>query len=282
MCDAWVMTNPYLPIDVAEPRVIELFDELPLWSAPFGQLLLDRVPMLRGSTILDIGTGTGFLALELAQRYGSTATVIAVDPWSAAIVRLRRKISLLGLSNIQVIECAAEDLDLPERSVDLVVSNLGLNNFENPTDVLERCRTLAREGAKLALTTNLVGHMDELYEELGASLVALDLSDCLAALEIHRQHRGTMESTAALLESASFEVVEMVSESFRLRYVDGTAFLRNYFIRLGFPSGWHSLVPESKIASVFANLEERLNQRAAKEGELVMTIPVAYIEANAR
>jgi arsenite methyltransferase len=47
-------------IDFSAAEVSELFDELPLWSAPFGLLLLDRVPMKSGLTILDVGAGTGF------------------------------------------------------------------------------------------------------------------------------------------------------------------------------------------------------------------------------
>jgi len=69
----------------------DLYDELPLWSAPFGLMILDRVPLKAGHTYLDVGAGTGFLTVELAQRSGPDARVIAVDPWSAAVKRLRRK-----------------------------------------------------------------------------------------------------------------------------------------------------------------------------------------------
>lgn len=46
-------------IDFDAPDVGDLYDELPLWSAPFGLLLLDRVPVRPDLTILDIGAGTG-------------------------------------------------------------------------------------------------------------------------------------------------------------------------------------------------------------------------------
>ena len=45
-------------IDHTVPGFGELYDELPLWSAPFGLLLLDRVPMKAGLTILDVGLTT--------------------------------------------------------------------------------------------------------------------------------------------------------------------------------------------------------------------------------
>ena len=37
-------------IDHTQPGFGELYDELPLWSAPFGLLLLDQVPMKAGLT----------------------------------------------------------------------------------------------------------------------------------------------------------------------------------------------------------------------------------------
>ena len=83
-------------IDPGHPQFGDLYDELPLWSAPFGLRLLDRVPMKPGLTILDVGAGTGFLTLELAQRCGSETKVIAVDPWNAGMNRLRRKSHILA------------------------------------------------------------------------------------------------------------------------------------------------------------------------------------------
>ena len=90
-------------IDLTHPDVGDLFDELPLWSAPFGLLLLERVPIDPGLTFLDVGAGTGFLTVELAQRCGARSTVIAVDPWAAAMQRLRRKVEYLGLGNACVV-----------------------------------------------------------------------------------------------------------------------------------------------------------------------------------
>src|SRR5262245_48144607 len=67
-------------IDGQTPEFGDLYDELPLWSAPFGLMLLEQVSLRPGMTILDVGAGTGFLTIELAQRCGSDAVVIAVDP----------------------------------------------------------------------------------------------------------------------------------------------------------------------------------------------------------
>src|SRR5438874_719335 len=126
---AWVTGDPtamvakgismnYLEeIDYTRIEFGEWYDELPLWSAPFGLLLLDRVPIKSGLTILDVGAGTGFLTLELAQRCGPTSKVIAVDPWKAGMSRLRKKLEHLSLTNVVLLEQDAGAMDVPDSSV---------------------------------------------------------------------------------------------------------------------------------------------------------------------
>lgn len=45
------------------------YDELPFWSAPFGISLLETVRLRPGMNVLDIGSGSGFPMLELADRW---------------------------------------------------------------------------------------------------------------------------------------------------------------------------------------------------------------------
>lgn len=267
------------PVDFDAPDFGELYDELPLWSAPFGLWLLDRVPVKNGLTILDIGAGTGFLSVELAERCGAASRVLAVDPWAAAMRRLRRKIEQRRLSNVQVLEQDAATLTLPDESVDVVVSNLGVNNFDDPGAVLRVCARAARPGATLLLTTNLVGHMAELYDVYREVLFETGQGDRLATLDSHIQHRATPESLGRLLEDAGFAIVEVATEAFRLRFADGSALLRHFFIRLGFLQGWKAIAAPARLAETFERLEAALNAVAAARGELALTIPMAGVVA---
>ena len=65
--------------DFNSPQVIAAYDELPLWSAMFGLLLLEEVPLANVTNALDVGCGTGFPLIELAERLGvarrSTASI---------------------------------------------------------------------------------------------------------------------------------------------------------------------------------------------------------------
>jgi ubiquinone/menaquinone biosynthesis C-methylase UbiE len=266
-------------IDYTTPEFGDLYDELPLWSAPFGLMLLEHVPLRPGITILDVGAGTGFATIELAQRCGPDAKVIAVDPWAAAMSRLARKVHHLGIQNVRTVVDDVANIDLPDASVDLIVSNLGINNFDHPEAALQSCFRVAKPGARLFLTTNLAGHMAEFYEAYRSVLAELGFTDRLAALDTHVNRRATVDSVRTLLERTGFQFIDAVTRSFQETYVDGSALLRHYFIRLGFVPAWKAVAPEGAVEATFAALERRLNAIAAQRGELSLTVPAACIQA---
>jgi arsenite methyltransferase len=260
-------------VDISTTEFGDLYDELPLWSAPFGLLLLDRVPMRAGQTIVDVGAGTGFLSLELAQRCGPTSTVYAVDPWASALARLRRKIAQIGLTNVHVLEQDAAALELPAGSVDLVVSNLGLNNFENAGAVLRTCFRVLKPGARIFLSSNLVGHMAELYAAF-RDVIPEDRAD---GLEDHIEHRSTVEKMQAQLRAAGFLDGSVTTSSFRMRFADGQSLLRHWFVRFGFLPEWTRIAgPDSE--EVMRKLALELDDEASIRGELALTIPMACVE----
>jgi SAM-dependent methyltransferase len=268
--------------DFTEPGNVALYDELTLWSARFGALLLAHLPLAPGLTILDIACGAGFPTFELAQMYGDSCHVTGVDVWDAALDRARQKQALYGLQNVRFLHADAADLPLPDQSIDLIVSNLGLNNFAQPEQVFAECARVARPGARLFLTTNPIGHMRELYASLREVAIASDDPVLVVRLDAHEAHRRTPDAIAALIRDAGFAVTGLVHDSFALRYLDGSAFLRHFFIRLAFLPDWRAVVAGADGAdepAIFAALEGRLNTLAREQGELRLTVPMLLVAA---
>jgi len=272
------LTHPE-PFDYRDPAYAEFADELALWSAPFLMMLLDRVPVRRGQTIVDVGAGAGGAALELAQRCGAGTRAFAVDPWQEAMGRLERKAAFYGVHDIELVIAPLEEAGLPDGVADLVVSNLGLNNFADPPATLAACRRVLRPGGELVMSTNLVGHMGEFYTVLRALLERNAHADKLPALEAHIAHRGTVASGKALLRDAGFVGIEVAEDSFRWRFADGRALLRHFFIRVGFLASWLELMPEAVRPELLRQLETDLAALAAEHGELSLTIPMACFTA---
>jgi hypothetical protein len=142
--------------------------------------------------------------------------------------------------------------------------------------VLAECRRVARACARIALATNLQGTMAEFY---AIFRTVLDAS-AVAALDVHVAHRATIPGTLVLLQQAGFEVVRTAEESMAIRFASGTAFLRHSFIRLGFLQ-WRGLIAQSEYADVFERLRAALDAHAAKHGGLELSVPMAYVEAQA-
>jgi len=261
--------------DFSSPEVVSAYDELPLWSAMFGLLLLDEVPMRNARRVLDAGCGTGFPLIELAERLGGGAEVHGIDPWSEALRRAAAKLAVRGTLNVTLHEGSAAAMPFGDETFDLIVSNLGINNFDDREAVVRECRRVARTGAVLALTTNLQGHMRELYDVFAGIL--RDDAGALERLRLHVSHRATIPGVRDLLRGGGFDVRRVVERQGSMRFANGSALLNHYFIRLGFLDGWKKLVP-GREEEVFTALRGALDER----GELLLTIPMAYIEATAR
>src|SRR5712691_5955273 len=94
--------------DFSSLQVLTAYDELPLWSAMFGLLLLEEVPLANVTNALDIGCGTGFPLIELAERLGPRAHVHGIDPWAGALKRAAEKIANRGTLNVTLHEGSAD------------------------------------------------------------------------------------------------------------------------------------------------------------------------------
>ena len=121
--------------------------------------------------------------------------------------------------------------------------------------------------------------MAEFYEVYRSVLIELGQNERLPRFEEHIAHRGTLSSISARLETEGFRITDVIQSAFRLRYASGSAFLRHYFIRLGFVSAWKSIPAPDRVDQTFELLERRLNEFADKHGELALTVPVLCIVA---
>jgi ubiquinone/menaquinone biosynthesis C-methylase UbiE len=260
--------------DFSSPKVIGVYDEVALWSAMFGLLLLEEVPLTNVTNVLDVGCGTGFPLIELAERLGSRAHVHGIDPWAGGLKRAAEKITGRSTPNVTLHEGSATAMPFADASFDLIVSNLGVNNFDDRAAAIRECRRVAKSGATLALTTNLQGHMKEFYAVFEEVLRGDEKA--IARLRDHIEHRATVAGVRELLEAGGFNVTRVVEREGVMRFADGMALLNHYFIKLGFLDAWKNVIPGNE-RDVFARLLDTLNEK----GELRLTIPMAYIEATA-
>jgi tRNA1Val (adenine37-N6)-methyltransferase len=99
--------------------------------------------------VLDLGTGTGLIALMLAQRFPQ-ASVTAIDIDGEAVLQAQENVLLSPFADrIEVMEADA-NLFSPQQSFDAIVSNPPY--FEQSLECPDQQRTLARHTASLTYT----------------------------------------------------------------------------------------------------------------------------------
>ncbi len=265
-------------LDYLRPEITNIFDELPVWSSAFGLLLLDNFPIGNYKNYLDIGCGTGFPLITIAQRLGPDCKSVGIDPWTEAVKRARTKIDALQLGNVTIAEGDASRIDFPDEYFDLITSNLGINNFENPAGVLNECHRVLKPDSSFCFTTNLTGTFDEFYGIFIKTIKELGFENYMSKLSEHINHRGTESSIAELTEKSGFKIKNMIKSEFTMRFFNGTAFLNDATVIIGFIDPWRNLFPEKERKIFFGRFEQRLNEYSKDKGELRLTVPMAYFE----
>jgi len=257
---------------------INAYDEAPIWSSRFGFLLLDNVELRKNMVILDIGSGAGFPLIELAERLGESSKIYGIDTWKNANQRAKQKIKEYKINNIKIFEQSAEVLPLENNTVDLIISNLGINNFNNKEVIFKECFRVLKSKGKLALTTNLYGHWSEFYAVFESTLRQLNKISYIEILKQEQLHRGTIKSVSELYVKNGFKIYKCIEDSFRMNFMDGTAFFNHHFIKCGWLESWFNLFSAEDKDLILKELERNLNLLASKQNGLSFTVPMLYIE----
>ncbi len=270
----------YLADPIDFKGLAKMYDELPLWSAPFGVKLLDFIKYRPGLTVLDIGFGTGFPLTEVAMRLDANSAVYGIDPWEEAHVTVKTKLKCYNISNVRLIKGYAESIPLENKSVDLIVSNNGVNNVKDLEKVFSECARVIKPGGQFVFTMNLDKSMIEFYSVFGQVLSELGLVDELDAMKKHiYEKRKPLDEILNGITNHGFHIKDMEHDQFNYRFANGTAMLNHYFIRLAFMESWIKLLPADQVEPVFGKVENLLNERTVLLGEMTLSIPFVTINA---
>ncbi len=122
--------------------------------------LVARAGTTDGAVIVDLGCGTGQVTFPLAP---GAARVLGVDVSPKMIEILERHARERGDDNVEGVVCAIEQLDLPQGSVDLVVTNYVLHHLRDrdKAEVVRRAATWLKPGGRLVIGDMMFGRGTE-------------------------------------------------------------------------------------------------------------------------
>ena len=168
--------------------------------------------MQPGEAVLDVGCGTGTLAMEVARRVGRAGRVAGVDPGTEQIARARAKAARRHVP-IEFQIGVIEQLPFPDQTFDVVLSTLMMHHLP---------ASLKRQG--LAEIARVL--------KPGGRLVIADFKRKQERTgQAAHFHAGgsSMQDLAALVKEAGFEHLE-IEEMRPLRFsaFPGAGFVRTY------------------------------------------------------
>jgi ubiquinone/menaquinone biosynthesis C-methylase UbiE len=130
--------------------------------------LVARLGIISGSTVVDLGTGTGNLLKDLSLATGSKGRVIAEDIFPGFLDRARDRARQAKLGNVEFVLGTETDPKLPAGAADLVIVLDAYHHFDYPEKMLARIRRGLRPGGRLAIV--------EYHKKRGAMEVSPDFA----------------------------------------------------------------------------------------------------------
>jgi len=113
--------------------------------------LISSLTIQPGSTVVDLGTGTGTLLIELSNAAGPHGRIIAEDIHADFLDRARKRAAEAGLTNVEFILGTETDPKLPPGAADLVVVVDAYHHFDYPEQMLAAIKRGLRPGGRLAI-----------------------------------------------------------------------------------------------------------------------------------
>jgi arsenite methyltransferase len=266
--------------DLDDDELVSVVDDLPLWSAPFGQKLLDVVKIAKNLTVLDVGCGAGFPIVELAARLGESCRCYGIDPWAEALTRARQKAAAWHIHTLQFEQAVAESLPFDDQFFDVIISNNGLNNVQDERAAMGEIARVAKPGAQLVFTLNLPETFEEFYSAFANVLLKAGKRRQITSLYAHiYKKRKPLDYWRELLASAGFQIQQVYNDSFTFRYCDAKTMLDHFLIKTAFLPSWRAILDDDGAAEIFSAVEQELDKKSEKDGKIILTVPWCCIQA---
>lgn len=105
-----------------------------------------------GEIVLDLGAGGGFDVFLAAKKVGPSGKVYGVDMTPAMLNKARNNAEKSGYKNVEFLLGEIEHLPLPNKAIDVIISNCVVNLSTNKTQVFSEVFRVLKDGGRIAIS----------------------------------------------------------------------------------------------------------------------------------
>jgi ubiquinone/menaquinone biosynthesis C-methylase UbiE len=122
------------------------------------ETLINALEIPAGSTVAEIGSGTGYYTWRLARTIGPAGKLFAVDVQQAMLDRTAATIRKHQLGNVELVLGDETSPRLPMGTLDLVFIANAYHEFSNPEAILAAVVQSLKPGGRLVVVEYAEGH----------------------------------------------------------------------------------------------------------------------------
>jgi tRNA (cmo5U34)-methyltransferase len=195
--------------------------------------LLEHLP-LDARSLVELGCGTGNLSLQLLSKFPrATLSFVDASPEMIALTRSRVDQAISSATpSVGFLVQRFEELDFPERPVDVVVSSISLHHVEDKAGLYARIRSLLKLGGRFCFADQIRGEPESNHRQNWERWLDFcrergrctpeEIESLLQHAAAH-DHYTTLTDHISLLSKAGFSEIDCVWRSGMWGIVTATA-----------------------------------------------------------